>query len=181
MAFDQEHRVYQELRRRIVGGQLKPGDALRAQYLAEQLNVSIVPIREALIRLSERGIVDSRSHAGFYVCNYGPSKIVHLIRSMNALYSLWVPNIPRSQLSCCNVEEYEKQCRALNPDGFQLYMLDCVGAFNRIFLPPMPAYVLTKLYDMTFQARLGVDQCDIDQSMLRIEQGIRCLHERDLI
>jgi DNA-binding GntR family transcriptional regulator len=50
--------AYRELRRLIVNGQLEPGERLRDQHLAEWLNVSRTPVREAITRLADEGMVE---------------------------------------------------------------------------------------------------------------------------
>ncbi|QWF77134.1 GntR family transcriptional regulator [Amycolatopsis sp. CA-230715] len=51
------HRVIDELRERIVGGELKPGDRLVERELAEAFGVSRVPVREAIRSLESEGFV----------------------------------------------------------------------------------------------------------------------------
>ena len=47
--------VLAEMRRAIVSGELKPGEPIRQEVLAERLGVSRVPVREALKILRGRG------------------------------------------------------------------------------------------------------------------------------
>ncbi len=49
--------AYQELRRRIITKQLKPGQRLPEVNLAVQMGVSRTPVREALRRLASEGLV----------------------------------------------------------------------------------------------------------------------------
>ena len=57
--------VMHELGRRIVGGELRPGDVLpREELLAEQMNVSRTALREAMKVLSAKGLVESRTKVG---------------------------------------------------------------------------------------------------------------------
>ena len=56
--------VLAELRRRIVAGEIVPGDAIRPDQLAIELRVSRVPIREALRILEGEGVVAHRPHHG---------------------------------------------------------------------------------------------------------------------
>ena len=51
--------VRQRLWEWILKGKLKPGDRLRIQELAKTLKVSDTPVREALIRLRQTGVVQS--------------------------------------------------------------------------------------------------------------------------
>ena len=52
--------VYLRLREAIVDGTLAPGESLRDGELAEWLGVSRTPVREALLRLAESGLVVAR-------------------------------------------------------------------------------------------------------------------------
>ena len=52
------------LRSAIVSGRLRPGDALTETALAEQLNVSRAPIREALQDLENDGLVETVAYRG---------------------------------------------------------------------------------------------------------------------
>jgi DNA-binding GntR family transcriptional regulator len=59
----QEH-VLAELRRRILTGELRPGEPIRPDTLAAELHVSRVPVREALKILEGEGVVEYRAHHG---------------------------------------------------------------------------------------------------------------------
>lgn len=59
--------VVDELRSRILSGQLAPGSALRQEALADELGVSRIPLREAMRLLSSEGLVDVYPHKGAYV------------------------------------------------------------------------------------------------------------------
>ncbi len=50
--------AYRELRRLIVEGDLAPGERLRDKHIAAWLGVSRTPIREALTRLTDEGLVE---------------------------------------------------------------------------------------------------------------------------
>ena len=52
--------VYRQLREAIVDGTLAPGESLRDGEIAEWLGVSRTPVREALLRLAESGLVVAR-------------------------------------------------------------------------------------------------------------------------
>lgn len=57
-------RIYAELLERIVSGVLAPGERLRETHLATLLEVSRIPIREALRRLEFDGLVEIRPRRG---------------------------------------------------------------------------------------------------------------------
>lgn len=59
--------VYRELHAAIVSMQIKPGDSLNEKALTERFGVSRTPVREALIRLVEDGLVNIYPQSGTFV------------------------------------------------------------------------------------------------------------------
>lgn len=55
------------LMRQLVAGQLRPGDRINEAELARRLGISRNPIREALNRLEERGLLVGAPHRGRFV------------------------------------------------------------------------------------------------------------------
>lgn len=49
--------VTDEIRRSILAGTLEPGQSLSLRTIAERLNVSFIPVRDALVRLQNEGLV----------------------------------------------------------------------------------------------------------------------------
>lgn len=49
--------VYREVRRRVRDGSLVPGTKLSLRSVAEALDVSMMPVRDALVRLADEGLV----------------------------------------------------------------------------------------------------------------------------
>ena len=56
--------AYTAVREEILRGQLRPGTALSRRRLARDLGMSVVPVAEALRRLEDDGLVESRPRAG---------------------------------------------------------------------------------------------------------------------
>lgn len=67
--------VYNLLWDRIVRQQLGPGDKLSDLRLSEDLGVSRTPVREALHRLAQDGIVRNESRRGFYVASFSSQDV----------------------------------------------------------------------------------------------------------
>jgi DNA-binding GntR family transcriptional regulator len=57
-------RAYLAVREEILRGQLRPGTALSRRRLARDLGMSVVPVSDALRRLEDDGLVESRPRAG---------------------------------------------------------------------------------------------------------------------
>ena len=60
-------RIADELRERILAGRLAPGTRIIQDDLAEELNTSRLPVREALRILESRGLVTLRANSGAWV------------------------------------------------------------------------------------------------------------------
>jgi DNA-binding GntR family transcriptional regulator len=59
--------VYKALRDAIVSGRYKPGQRLNESQLAREFNISRIPIREALMKLQEHGLVMNHERRGMFV------------------------------------------------------------------------------------------------------------------
>jgi len=62
-------RVADLLAKRILSGRLKPGERLKQDELAAELNISRIPVRDALRILETRGLVSLRANAGARVAS----------------------------------------------------------------------------------------------------------------
>ena len=60
--------VYELAREAIVSLWLKPGQAISEKEIASQLGVSRTPVREALLRLSDEGLIEVFRQSGTFVC-----------------------------------------------------------------------------------------------------------------
>jgi len=69
--------TYDQLRNRIIGGDITPGMHLVETSLAEELGVSRTPIREALSRLEQDGLVE-RGSRGLYVRRRSAAEILEI-------------------------------------------------------------------------------------------------------
>ena len=59
--------AYQIIRDKIIGCELKPGEAISDNQLAEELQMSRTPVREALIILSTSNMVVMKPQTGTFV------------------------------------------------------------------------------------------------------------------
>jgi DNA-binding GntR family transcriptional regulator len=64
MAVSLSDEAYLAIRDEILRGQLRPGSPLSRRRLAKQFGMSVLPVSEALRRLEEDGLVESRARAG---------------------------------------------------------------------------------------------------------------------
>ncbi|MDQ8729571.1 GntR family transcriptional regulator [Bradyrhizobium sp. LHD-71] len=67
-----------EIRQRIVFGDIALGSSLSENMLAAELGVSKTPVREALLQLKNEGLVSIQPQRGSFVFDLSASEIVHL-------------------------------------------------------------------------------------------------------
>ena len=60
-------RVYAAIKQRLREGAYRPGERLEPAMLAEELNASVTPVRDALHRLTGERLVETPRHEGFRV------------------------------------------------------------------------------------------------------------------
>ena len=77
--------VLGELRRRLVGGMLRPGDQIRQDALAEELGVSRVPVREAMRILEGEGQIAYTPHRGYFVAELDVEELAEIYRLRDIL------------------------------------------------------------------------------------------------
>ncbi|MDO5603636.1 MAG: GntR family transcriptional regulator [Paracoccus sp. (in: a-proteobacteria)] len=92
-------RAYHELRYRILTGRLAPGTTLLETELAALLGLSRTPVREAVIRLAEEGLVTIRPRHGITVMAMTLSDVRDVLDVFSALEIRAVELVARRGLS----------------------------------------------------------------------------------
>lgn len=82
--------IYRTLKQWIVDLQLAPDELIRDQELAAQLGVSRTPVREALRRLEDEGLVVTSFHKWTKVAPSDASEMAHLYPAVAALEAMAV-------------------------------------------------------------------------------------------
>src|SRR4051812_30423949 len=77
--------VFEQVLSMLLSGELSSGEPLRESELAVRLGVSRTPIREALGRLAEYGVVETRPNHGAVVRRLGGEELAHIHEVREAL------------------------------------------------------------------------------------------------
>lgn len=80
------------LREAMVAGELEPGRIYSAPALAERLGVSATPVREAMMELTQEGLVETLRHRGYRVVEFGDEELDEILE-LRALIE--VPTVAR--------------------------------------------------------------------------------------
>jgi DNA-binding GntR family transcriptional regulator len=110
------------IRTLIFSGHLQHGDRIRQDDLAEALNVSRIPVREAVISLDREGWLTSVPHRGAFVNGFQSAGIEDHYELLGMLFGL-VARRATEHATAENVEELVAQQHALravdDPDDFR--------------------------------------------------------------
>lgn len=94
--------VVEVLREQILSGDIKGGEPLRQSAIAEQLNVSRIPVREALVQLEAEGLVKFEPHKGATATVLSVEQVTELfeLRAMieSDLLAKAIPNLQDEDL-----------------------------------------------------------------------------------
>lgn len=77
--------IANQLRERIIDGSFKPGEQIREANLVEQLHVSRGPVREALQRLSQEGLLVSHRNRGVFVLDLTVEDVSEIYAAREAI------------------------------------------------------------------------------------------------
>ncbi len=101
--------VHTALRQAILTSVLRPGERLNIAELAEQLRVSLTPVRNAVQLLAAEGLIDVRPRSGTFVATITLEEVVETFQIRGALESL----AAELACSCINAEQIEGMRRLL--------------------------------------------------------------------
>jgi DNA-binding GntR family transcriptional regulator len=80
--------VYQEIKRRIITLDLKPGEVLEEKQLGAEMGTGRTPVREALLMLKSENLVESQPNKTAYVKEMNLKNIKDLFESLTAIERL---------------------------------------------------------------------------------------------
>lgn len=94
--------VYESLRKAIIEGDIAEGESLRQEEIARMFNTSRIPVREALSRLEQHGLITTRRYRGAVVAGLSIEEIAEIFEFRALIEAevmrLAVPNLDREAL-----------------------------------------------------------------------------------
>ena len=105
--------AYEQLKDRILGGEMSPGYRLVLSSIATEMGFSVVPVREAIRRLEAEGLVHFERNVGATVAGIDPDLYLHTMQTLSiiegAATALAAPGIGRDALQ--KARELNRQMR----------------------------------------------------------------------
>lgn len=126
--------IYQILHQDILTQQIPAGTKLTLKNLQERFEVSSTPIREALTRLTEEGLVSYFSNVGVSVLSFTPEDLTEIFTFMGDLDALAV-NYAAQHPDCKELERCirENLDRCADPSTSQEELLELSDEFHLLF------------------------------------------------
>ncbi|WP_458779725.1 GntR family transcriptional regulator [Arthrobacter sp. D3-16] len=169
--------AYDELRRRILTGQIQPGAVFSQTMLAQELGVSTTPLREALRRLAAEGMVQLDSHRDARVTPLSSDEAhnLYVIRENLDPLAAALAATSRTPEDISDIEAALKQLTPLN-DSSDLEAMTAHRNFHRAIYTashnPLLIGILEGLWDKADQYRqIGLqNQQDSAKDQARVQQ-----------
>ena len=124
-------RVRDLLEEAILEGDLKPGERLRAEALAQRFGTSRTPIREALLQLEAQGLVDVAPNRGAVVRSFDRDDLFDLYQ-LRALLEPRAAALATPRISEQDIEALHALCEAEDHmaanEAFHRIILEAAGS-----------------------------------------------------
>ena len=135
-------KTYDYLKSNILSGRFVPGERLAEEHLAEELGVSRTPVREALHKLEQEGLIEPLESRGFCVPHDSPEEIEDLfdIRTVLEGYTL---KIICERITDEQIEKLEKMIDKAE-DALRRKRIDEVFQWNTQFHDTLHSLVADK-------------------------------------
>lgn len=150
--------VYQALRTAVLTGELAPGDRLVETQLADWLQVSRTPLREALRQLQQEGLVTADTSGGLRVTTISAIDARELYDCRLALEELAIAGacVHATAAQLKQIEAFVTEAEALNTNAGSLpshqKLLDLDYQFHRLIAESSRNKRLISLLDTLFNA-----------------------------
>lgn len=150
-------RAYRALAAGIVDGQIEPGTQLRPDTIAEQLEISATPVREALHRLEGDGLLVKLPYQGWFVREFTEQEVRQLYEMRAAMECFGV------RLACQRMTPDElallRQHQAVGQRALDEKDIDAYRVYNRdlhacIIRAARNAYLSSMMGQLSLQSQM---------------------------
>src|ERR1700754_1556793 len=170
-------RVRDLLEEAILEGELKPGERLRAEALAQRFGTSRTPIREALLQLEAQGLVEVEPNRGAVVRSFDRDDLRDLYE-VRALLEPKAAARAAERISDTDVQRLEALCEADD-------LIVANEAFHRIILEAAQSPRLTEAMraasgiPRAFRSVFWHDERQRGESLMCHRRLVDAFHARD--
>lgn len=102
-----KHTIYRHIRTAIITSQMKPGERLAIEQLKADFGTSVTPIRDALLLLSQEGLLTIKPRSGYYVTRVTLKELTDML-DVRAILELAAVELAAANISPSEIERLEK-------------------------------------------------------------------------
>lgn len=107
-------RCLAEIRQMIISRELLPGQKVHQGEIAAQLNVSRIPVREALSTLQAEGVLDYKPNTGFTVARFSGEDLAEIYLMRRLLETELMQTIDLSSVDVAELQRLNDQLETLS-------------------------------------------------------------------
>jgi len=155
--------VADELRRRIITGEIPQGTQLPQEQVAAEFGVSKVPVREALFQLEAEGFVVQQFHRTAVVSGLGPDEIMEIFE-LRSQIEAWLLGLAMGKATAEDCAEAERLAIAFEKEQDVETSWSLNWQFHEaLYRPARKPYIVEHLKKLHFKVGLAV-RLHYDQS-----------------
>lgn len=179
--------VYEKIKRIILVFDLKPGQKIRDDQLSKQLKCSRTPVREAIIRLEQDGLLERIPNQGVFVKKFSIKDILEIQTVQELLESptaqLAIENHTEADLAILR-DNIERCKRAVSEDNLSTYCVESLRFHHTIYEASKNAVLAQILQNLreklVIKSRIGfLNPERVHTNIQDHEKMLACLIERD--
>lgn len=168
--------AYERISEALLSGAISPGSRLVMDQLAEQLDISRTPVRDALARLEREGMIEPTGRRGFVVRTLTEQDTVHLYEAREAVEGFAARRVAELGPKAIKVVRDAVKATAGTDMSDARAVFEANMSIHRSVVRASGNAMLLEMFDTTWQRARGsvafADYIAHDQS----EETVECAH-----
>jgi DNA-binding GntR family transcriptional regulator len=167
--------VYEQLKDRLLAGELRTGQFVSQRELADLLGATLNPVREAIRKLEAEGLINVYAQRGIQIVEGGPKAIndsydYRLLLETNAVKHLIARADAEEIAAIAAKVEQSLQAMAKSPKDrkVRIAALDCDYQFHKDLIDVQKNEIISKHYSLN-AARLRLFRASLGEPLQRLE------------
>jgi DNA-binding GntR family transcriptional regulator len=167
--------VYEQLKDRLLAGELRTGQFVSQRELADLLGATLNPVREAIRKLEAEGLINVYAQRGIQIVEGGPKAIndsydYRLLLEMNAVKHLIARADAEEIAAIAAKVEQSLETMAKSPKDrkVRIAALDCDYQFHKDLIDFQKNEIISKHYSLN-AARLRLFRASLGEPLQRLE------------
>jgi DNA-binding GntR family transcriptional regulator len=182
-----ENEVYEKIKNTILEFDLKPGQKIRDDLLAKRFKCSRTPVRAAIIRLEQDGLLERIPHQGVFVKKFSVKEIldIHTVQELLEIPTaqMAIENHTKEDLTVLR-DNIERCKHAIANNDMNTYCMESLR-FHHIIFEASKNVVLAQILQnlrekLVIKSRIGFLNVErVDTNIEDHEKILNCLIEGD--